>query len=182
LETSRAIRKSSDVAIRNVPIIALTAGVSKAEREECFKAGMNGFLSKPINKDTLYSVLIDYFLNQDKPNVENTENEEPEIQHFQKDTLLEKIGFDASVFDQLVELTLKEYPKYIETLESAIDTNDLDEIKSTAHKLKGSAFNMEFNVLGNLAKEIEINCENKEKLPSLFDNIKTEWQKVSALI
>jgi PAS domain S-box-containing protein len=182
LETSKAIRKSSDVVLRNVPIIALTAGVSKAERDECFKAGMNGFLSKPINKDTLYSVLIDYFLNQDKTPTENQENQEIEIQHFQKDALLEKIGFDAAVFDQLVELTQKEYPKYIETLGNAIESADLEEIKSTAHKLKGSAFNMELNILGNLAKEIEINCEDNEKLPSLFDNIKNEWQKVSGMI
>lgn len=41
----------------NIPIVALTANNTEADREACFRAGMNDFLSKPINKDNLHAVL-----------------------------------------------------------------------------------------------------------------------------
>jgi CheY-like chemotaxis protein len=40
-----------------MPIIALTAGALTDEREECFEAGMNDFLSKPMNADAIPRVL-----------------------------------------------------------------------------------------------------------------------------
>lgn len=182
LETTKAIRKSSDLNVRNVPIVALTAGVSKQERDECHQSGMNGFLSKPINKDNLYSVLIDFLLTSEKSSKEKTPVTEPEPDHFNKEKLLEKIGYDGAVYDQLVQLTHAEYPGYMKELEVAIESGDTDAIKSTAHKLKGSAYNMEFNVLGDLAKQAESAAGNKKKMPLLLELIQKEWQRVNGMI
>ena len=60
IETTKQIRKLDDLKIAELPIIALTAGVSKEERENCFKAGMNDFLSKPINKNELFEIIEKY--------------------------------------------------------------------------------------------------------------------------
>ena len=45
---------------RDLPIIALTAAVMKEERELALSAGMNDFLSKPINVERLKEVLHQY--------------------------------------------------------------------------------------------------------------------------
>ncbi|MGR6874470.1 response regulator [Pseudomonas sp. HK3] len=54
-QATRNIRKNSSIA--DIPIIALTAGATDNEKQECYEAGMNDFLSKPIKlgllKDTL---------------------------------------------------------------------------------------------------------------------------------
>ena len=42
---------------RDVPIIALTANALAGQREICMEAGMNGFLTKPIQPDALYEAL-----------------------------------------------------------------------------------------------------------------------------
>lgn len=43
---------------RNVPIVAITANVFAEDRERCFNAGMNDFLSKPFNPNTLFETLF----------------------------------------------------------------------------------------------------------------------------
>lgn len=57
---------SATEAIRNlqegkdVPIIALTAGATKEEREKCLSSGMNDFLTKPILKNVLIKTVHKY--------------------------------------------------------------------------------------------------------------------------
>ena len=48
-----------DGAIRRVPIVALTAGVSGEERRKAMLSGMDGFLTKPVNRDELAAILVD---------------------------------------------------------------------------------------------------------------------------
>ena len=48
LEATKAIRAKEN-GNRRVPILALTAYVMKGDRERCVAAGMDGYLSKPIN-------------------------------------------------------------------------------------------------------------------------------------
>jgi signal transduction histidine kinase/ActR/RegA family two-component response regulator len=43
-----------------IPIIALTANTMNSEREKCLEAGMNEYLTKPINTDILKSILAEY--------------------------------------------------------------------------------------------------------------------------
>ena len=54
-ETMEKIRKEENKT--NLPIIALTAKSMRGDREKCIKAGANEYLSKPLNKDKLLSVL-----------------------------------------------------------------------------------------------------------------------------
>ncbi len=55
-EATRRIR-SRESGARRTPIIALTAGVLKEERDKCYEAGMDGFLSKPISNEELKAAL-----------------------------------------------------------------------------------------------------------------------------
>jgi len=46
-----------------VHIVAITAHVYDSDKAECFAAGINDFISKPISKDSLYRVLLDFAIN-----------------------------------------------------------------------------------------------------------------------
>jgi PAS domain S-box-containing protein len=49
-----------------IPIIALTAGTLKGEKERCVAAGMDDYLTKPILKDTLQGILTQWLSNQNQ--------------------------------------------------------------------------------------------------------------------
>jgi CheY-like chemotaxis protein len=60
LEATRRIREYEQSKGFNVPIIALTAHALEADRNGCIEAGMNDFLTKPIQNDSLYSCIEGY--------------------------------------------------------------------------------------------------------------------------
>jgi PAS domain S-box-containing protein len=60
IEATVAIRNFEKGKDRKIPIVALTAGAIKGEKERCFEAGMNDFLTKPIDRTILSTVLGTY--------------------------------------------------------------------------------------------------------------------------
>jgi two-component system, sensor histidine kinase and response regulator len=62
LEATRRIRAGqlrANSLQQNIPIIAVTAQAMRGDRERCLAAGMNGYLSKPVNPELLYTTLAD---------------------------------------------------------------------------------------------------------------------------
>ena len=57
LEATRIIRSSADVGNADVPIIAMTANALKGDKEICLNAGMNDYLSKPVNAEKIKRML-----------------------------------------------------------------------------------------------------------------------------
>jgi PAS domain S-box-containing protein len=56
-EATRSIRADASLACQNIPIIAMTASAIKGDKEKCLAAGMNDYLSKPINQRQLIATL-----------------------------------------------------------------------------------------------------------------------------
>lgn len=61
--THRIRNGASGEAVKNIPIIALTANAMESDRIACKKAGMNDFLTKPINRSLLKEKLLTWSLN-----------------------------------------------------------------------------------------------------------------------
>ncbi len=57
LEVSRIIRESEQKSGTRIPIIALTASANDSDKTKCLQSGMDDFLTKPIDKETLLTVL-----------------------------------------------------------------------------------------------------------------------------
>jgi CheY-like chemotaxis protein/HPt (histidine-containing phosphotransfer) domain-containing protein len=55
LEATRIIREQ--LALTDLPIIAMTAHALSGDREKCLQAGMNGYVTKPISRQTLFAAL-----------------------------------------------------------------------------------------------------------------------------
>ncbi len=57
-ELTRIIRKDFPLPKRNIPIIAMTANIMPGEEEKCHRAGMDDYVSKPFNQQTLYRKIV----------------------------------------------------------------------------------------------------------------------------
>ncbi|MEP7016260.1 MAG: ATP-binding protein, partial [Verrucomicrobiota bacterium] len=57
LEATRRIRESEQATGRRTPIIAMTAHAMAGDRERCLASGMDGYLSKPLEKGALTAIL-----------------------------------------------------------------------------------------------------------------------------
>ena len=66
LEATTNIRNCNIKYGKFVPIIAMTANAMSEDRENCLNAGMNDFISKPINKEDLYKSLYNLISNNRK--------------------------------------------------------------------------------------------------------------------
>ena len=62
IEATVGIRNHEKVKGTRVPIVALTAGAIKGEKERCFEAGMDNFLTKPIDRNVLRKILEMYLM------------------------------------------------------------------------------------------------------------------------
>jgi len=82
LEATKIIRKDVN---KDLPIIALTGTITEEDKEICFQAGMNDFVTKPVSKETIEAKIIQY------TNVENLqkEREEKEIQQRKNGVIIE---------------------------------------------------------------------------------------------
>jgi len=59
-EATAAFREWETQFQKRTPIIAMTAAAMKGDREECLRAGMDDYVSKPVNAAELYRVLDKY--------------------------------------------------------------------------------------------------------------------------
>ena len=141
LEATQLIR--SQLRYTDLPIIALTAGVTKEERDKCRAIGMNAFIAKPINPEKLISTLVHWI----KPAVE-VPVVEPEIE--KQPPIVTLTGFDLNSLmvmlgnnQELAMHLLRDFMDNMKNLPSEIEAlvmaGDLFSARAVAHKIKGAA-------------------------------------------
>jgi len=151
LEATRAIRRSSGPG-RNVPIVAMTANAFAADREACRKAGMNGFLPKPVERDDLLSVLTS--LPQGKvptarpASASDAARGEP-VNRRRIDALLRELGPEDTAF--LLDSFATDVAGLLADLSSALERGDTELAKRSLHTLKGASANVGFDDLSQQA-------------------------------
>ncbi|HPO62083.1 MAG TPA: PAS domain S-box protein [Candidatus Kapabacteria bacterium] len=180
-EATEFIRKKEIDTDSHIPIIALTAGATKEEREKCIQAGMDDFLTKPIDRASLYKVFEKYLNFVDKSNsLIETINQILNNEHsFDKKALLARIDNDIYLLNELVISVIDTLPENLELLGKNILEKNIDLIKKDAHKIKGIALNVCFNRLSVLAKLLEKIVDNEpNKINFIYDKMLYEWQNL----
>ena len=89
-------------------------------------------------------------------------------ERFDKSELLEKVDGDNEIVELLIESARLQIPQYINDIRNHFESfggdfpSDCEKIKHCAHAIKGSAFNLSFHRLGNIAKALEFSIKENE--------------------
>ncbi len=158
LETTKRIRNSQK-SYAQIPIIALTAYAIKGEKEKFLEAGMNDYLSKPIDIQELYKIIHRVMTIKSQ----STERKNKELIHFDKNAALKNFGEDMSFWEDLRLFFIEQSaPQYISQLEKSLAENDMICVKRAAHSMKGASGTVNAVRIKKIAEQIEEACDNEE--------------------
>lgn len=152
LEATDHIRKEIRRDIQP-KIIALTANALKEDRNRCLKAGMDGYVSKPISIDELVSEIQRCCGGEVSEEVEMTGKEDRESSF--KEVLDQRFMGDMEIFEQVTQSFLTSLPDLIADVEKAMKGTDASAIRESVHKLRGSVSSFHLKEAFAMASNVE---------------------------
>lgn len=146
LEATRAIRAAGDT-IRQPYIIALTAGATEQDRDDCLRAGMNGYVTKPFTMKDLRFAFETAELNAP------AQDAEPAAAAPHRFTLLNDLGPEVKA-DVLRTFVLRNADD-VAALAAAVHRGAADEARALAHRLRGASLALGATTLAEACARIE---------------------------
>jgi PAS domain S-box-containing protein len=159
LEATRLYRNHEDGTGEHKTIIAMTAFATVDDRHRCLAAGMDDFLTKPVQRKVLADTLARH-LNATATGVEEKPDmpdiaEEPK-RAFRIEDLLERLDNDGELAAEIAEVYLTESAKLRVEIAAAIARGDAEALRHHAHSIKGATGNIGDELLQESAFQLEI--------------------------
>jgi CheY-like chemotaxis protein len=153
LQVTARIREREIATGAHIPIIAVTAHAMKGDRERCLEAGMDAYITKPINPIDLAATIraawpADTELS---PVPENPVGQEPSSAE-----LLARFDGDSELFKELAGIFLQECPGLLNGIREALRAGDAKLLERMAHTLKGSVGNFMMQGPRETAERLEL--------------------------
>jgi signal transduction histidine kinase/DNA-binding response OmpR family regulator len=147
-EATGAIREAERATGAHVPIIAMTAHAMKGDRERCLTAGMDEYLTKPLDSRRLCT-LVEQIATGRQP----VEMDPPPAEI--SDQVLARVGGDRQLLAEISRLFVDDAPRHLERIREALEQRDGESLRRAAHGLKGAAANFEAEGVVTAARTLE---------------------------
>jgi len=145
LEATRMIRNGASKVIHpNIPVIAMTANAMAGDREKCLNAGMDDYISKPVDPIILAEKIETWLnriqpRNQEQPTVDQKKNARPESGTFNPEELMANLMEDRQLIASAIGTFLEDMPGQIDMLKELIKQGQTQKAGAQAHKIKGAS-------------------------------------------
>jgi CheY-like chemotaxis protein len=167
------IRKRQQQTGIRVPIIAMTANAMAGDREKCLAAGMDDYISKPVNRTELVTVIsrnipaapsgeapgdfsaepVQYTTPGLRPTA-SADNKDNIV--IDRDDVLRRLGGDQKLLQSLAEMFPAESNKLYIALKAGRSAQIAGDVEISAHTLKGICSMFGATVASDIARELEM--------------------------
>jgi signal transduction histidine kinase/CheY-like chemotaxis protein len=154
LEAIRGIRAREESTAQHVRIIAMTAHAMKDDRARCFAAGVDEYITKPLDRGRLLSLL-------EEPAPPKTVSAPPAAPPLKAAAacdcaaFIERVGGDAALAREMAQVFINDARRLREAVRRSVADNDARGLREAAHALKGAASNFNATAVVACAAELE---------------------------
>lgn len=199
VEATQTIRNLEEEYYKNLPIVALTANAVVGTKEELLEAGMNDFISKPIDIKLLEKMLKKYLADKvvnDESRAEYDQSQISKQSEFEekKDysdgpavdiiTGIQRCAGSEDIYLDVIETFYESGKNLIKQAQEEFEKKEYVDYKITVHGIKSASANIGANKLSELAKEQEYGVK-EERITDVENGhaaLISEFQKVLNLL
>lgn len=181
-QATTLIREMDNQKIRQIPIIAMTAFAMREDRQKCLDAGMNDYISKPLDAARLIRKIEQHApqdfspQNSEQDSFEKNEDSQAETPVVNPlatsavcnlEIAANRLGNDSDLLHEMINLFQEDAPVLLQEICRCHSQGHWQQLTRASHSLKGLAANFEAREVVRWAREVEEISSQNQKTPQL---------------
>jgi len=178
-ETTQRIRLGeAGTSNCQIVIIAMTANAMLGDKEKCFDAGMDDYLSKPIDVEELLNMLNKWLTDDITPEVQPEIAQQTEIVVWDKKQALQRLMDNSNLLTAVVDQFIQEAPDNMAKITTAINELNWQQAEQVVHIVKSNTANISASDLLSKSTEFEqqLKDENEDRIKQLLPDFLDSYQ------
>jgi len=163
IETAKMIREYESDKDKSVPIVALTAKTMSWEQDILAESGMDAYIIKPIEMNRLEEILERYLTVSEEQMESEISSDSSTNELYSLRAVAEELKIPVNVLENILIDFFDDAIEVIDSLKTAERENNFVDIMKLSHRLKGAAYNLRLNSLGDILEIIEEKSNKKEE-------------------
>ena len=156
IEATAVIRERERFAGARLPIIAMTAHAMEGDRDKCLAAGMDHYVTKPIDQRKLFEAVESFGgSSASEANVIMNDIDKVTALSFDPVIVLQRVDGDRDLLREIGGLFLQDAPRLLSDIRNAVSRADPKALEHSAHTLKGSVGNFGARIAFEAALALE---------------------------